>query len=823
MNKHATWIIALIGLMSCSMNFTVLSQAPPSFKYQAVARDKTGQVLASQDISLQVSILQSTTDGPEVYREVHSVTTSEQGLINVAVGRGKGIAGSMAAIDWGGGSHFLRIEMDPSGGTNYELMGVSELLSVPYAFYAAKSGSGERGDDFDWEITGGHVITGHGGSYPAGNVGIGNNAPGTLLYVAKNMGEPTITIRNLGGGGGATYAMVDDLSGADWKFKATTYGGFKIRDHANLMDVAVFEPNSAANSIYIKSGGNVGVGKNNPGTKLDVNGVITSNGGNSDQWNAAYGWGDHTTAGYLTSEVDSSTSNELQTLSVTGDQLTISSGNTVTVPGDDWGDQVVSTNATLAGDGTASNVLKIAQQGATTGQALTWNGTTWVPCSATTTGWELTGNAGTNPAVNFVGTTDNQPLRFKVNSQYAGEVNPINNNTFLGTKAGANSTGSFNVAVGAGSLYNDTDRSHLVAVGDSALYNNSVGASQSWQAICNTAVGSRALRFNTTGHQNTATGFQALYSNTSGDCNTTIGYKALYTNTTGNTNTAGGMEALYSNTTGNSNTAYGYVALGLNTSGHANTAIGSRALEYNETGNFNTATGHESLWSNETGENNTAIGYGALRENYTGYSNTACGDNALISNYYGYTLTALGASTDVGSSSLSNAMVLGYGAIVNTSNKIRVGNAAVTVIEGQVDWSWPSDARFKQNITESVQGLAFILQLRPVVYNFDTRKFTEFLMKDMPDSLRNERLNEQDFTSSKAIRHSGFVAQEVVQAAAACGYDFDGVHVPADDNDNYSIAYSQFVVPLVKAIQEQQAMIEQLRQKVEALETQRGK
>ena len=94
----------------------------------------------------------------------------------------------------------------------------------------------------------------------SGYVGIGNSTPGSLLYVAKNMGEPAITIHNLGGGGGATYSMTDDLSGADWKFKATTYGGFKIRDHASSMDVITIEKNSAANCIYIKAGGNVGIG-----------------------------------------------------------------------------------------------------------------------------------------------------------------------------------------------------------------------------------------------------------------------------------------------------------------------------------------------------------------------------------------------------------------------------------------------------------------------------------------------------------------------------------------------------------------------------------
>jgi len=626
-----TFVLAVFSVL------TLLSQAPPSFKYQAVVRDKAGQVLPNQSISLHISILQSASDGPEVYREHHSVTTSELGLVTIEVGRGKSLIGSMAAIDWGGGSHFLRVEMDPSGGTNYELMGVSELLSVPYALYAAEAGSGQREADLDWEITGGHVVTGHGGSYPAGNVGIGNNAPGTLLYVAKNMGEPTITIRNLGGGGGATYSMVDDLSGADWKFKATTYGGFKIRDHANLMDVAVFEPNSAANSIYIKSGGNVGIGTNNPVTKLDVNGGVKMNGSvvmtgitpggssdsliialnpvtnqlyykyasnlgggggggesntasnlgtgagvfeqksgvdlqfnslasanailditendvqdkiiftvdpsqidhdglqnyvvqkhfyqgeidtvntslsglvkstsgvlstitdNSGNWNTAYGWGNHAAAGYLTSEVDGSTSNELQTLSVTGDQLTISSGNTVLVPGDDWGYQVVSTDATLAGDGTAGNLLKIAQQGATTGQALTWNGTTWVPGSAASTGWSLTGNSGTNPGINFLGTTDNQPLKFKVNNLLAGELNPMNHNTLLGIQAGVNSTGNLNTAIGAYALFTNTTGDNNTAFGYQSLYSNTIG-------YYNTATGTKTLYANTTGYYNTANG-----------------------------------------------------------------------------------------------------------------------------------------------------------------------------------------------------------------------------------------------------------------------------------------------------------------------------
>lgn len=103
-----------------------------------------------------------------------------------------------------------------------------------------------------------------------GNVGIGNNSPSNLLHVQKNMTEPMITVQNLGGFGGATYSMIDDASGANWKFKATLSGGFKIRDHANSLDVFVIEPNSAANVLYIKSGGSIGVGTATPSTSAIV-------------------------------------------------------------------------------------------------------------------------------------------------------------------------------------------------------------------------------------------------------------------------------------------------------------------------------------------------------------------------------------------------------------------------------------------------------------------------------------------------------------------------------------------------------------------------
>jgi len=108
----------------------------------------------------------------------------------------------------------------------------------------------------------------------SGWVGIGTNSPVSLLHAAKFEVEPKITIQNYGDIGGATFRMVDNLSGADWKFKAKSNGGFKIRDNANGLDVITIDPNSAANSIYVNTAGNVGIGTASPSNQLHVAGAI---------------------------------------------------------------------------------------------------------------------------------------------------------------------------------------------------------------------------------------------------------------------------------------------------------------------------------------------------------------------------------------------------------------------------------------------------------------------------------------------------------------------------------------------------------------------
>ncbi len=252
-------------------------------------------------------------------------------------------------------------------------------------------------------------------------------------------------------------------------------------------------------------------------------------------------------------------------------------------------------------------------------------------------GWALTGNAGTNPSVNFIGTTDANPLVFRVNNVRAGFIDYDNTkgNTSFGYQNLISNTGAYNTAFGYNSLYSNTTGFDNTANGNSALYYNTTG-------YYNTANGAFALYYNTTGYLNTANGTDALFNNTTGYSNTANGPFALVYNTTGYENTANGDDALYSNTTGDDNTANGYTALFHNTTGTGNTANGPFALYYNTTGFSNTANGAYALYSNTTGDGNTANGTDALYSDTTGFSNTANGAGALYANTTGYSNTANG-------------------------------------------------------------------------------------------------------------------------------------------------------------------------------------
>lgn len=424
-----------------------------------------------------------------------------------------------------------------------------------------------------------------------------------------------------------------------------------------------------------------------------------------------------------------------------------------------------------------------------------YSGSAWTPVTTKSKGWNLTGNSATDPATNFLGTTDLKPLVIKVNNEDAGYIG-----------AGTNSTTSW----GYQSANANPSGPDITAIGSQALFSNTSGG-------YNTAVGANALYYNTTGELNTAVGYQALLDNASGKQNTACGGDALANTTIGSGNTAVGSNALQLNTEGNNNFAGGYFASYTNKTGIQNVAVGYNTLYTNSDGSNNTAVGYAALYSN-TGTINTALGYQSLFNNATGIDNTACGPLALFTNTTGSNNTALGYNADVTSGSLSNATVIGYNASGTASNQVRVGNNTVSSIGGYANWSNISDGRFKKNIQENVPGLSFINKLKPVTYNLDIKGIDDFLHPSSPGKATAE--DNDAINAKEAIVYSGFVAQEVEKAASESDYDFSGVDAPKNEKDLYGLRYAEFVVPLVKAVQELSQKNEQLRANNEKLTSQ---
>jgi len=326
----------------------------------------------------------------------------------------------------------------------------------------------------------------------------------------------------------------------------------------------------------------------------------------------------------------------------------------------------------------------------------------------------------------------------------------------------------------------------------------------------NVGIGYFAMFDNTNGNNNSAIGHFSLTNNTTGDYNVAIGNRSMLATTIGSQNTAVGFEALETNN-GNYNTAVGYIALDSNTNGDGNTSVGNQALSSNTSGDYNTSVGYRSLLDNSSGDQNVAVGYHALQNNTTGNNNVAVGYNSLNLVTTGYSNTALGTSAGAVGATFYNTTALGNGAAPNSPNQVRLGNSSVSVIGGYANWSNFSDRRLKTNIQENIVGLEFIKKLRPVSYNYDMDAIARF--ENTPDNLR---LREAEQLKAQEIQ-TGFIAQEVEQAAQAVGFDFHGIVKPYDANGTYALRYAEFVVPLVKAMQEQQDIIEAQEKELKAL------
>lgn len=231
--KHLFTIITLLFL-----TITLFAQAPESFNYQGVARDNGGNVLANQNVGLQLSVLSGSISGTVEYTETHSVTTNGFGLFNVAIGSGTLVSGSFSGIDWGSNSHYLKVEMDPAGGTSYQNLGTSQLLSVPYALYAESSGTG--GPTGPTGADGNDGATGPTGA--DGSDGVTGPTGPTGADGSDGVTGPT-------GADGATGPLVSGTVGQTLRHNGSDW--------------------EAVSNLY-NDGDDIGIGSTNPSSRLEV-------------------------------------------------------------------------------------------------------------------------------------------------------------------------------------------------------------------------------------------------------------------------------------------------------------------------------------------------------------------------------------------------------------------------------------------------------------------------------------------------------------------------------------------------------------------------
>lgn len=270
---------------------------------------------------------------------------------------------------------------------------------------------------------------------------------------------------------------------------------------------------------------------------------------------------------------------------------------------------------------------------------------------------------------------------------------------------------------------------------------------------------------------------------TTGTDNTFYGSAAGSVNTTGRWNVFIGRQAAQTHSTGDLNTIIGWAAGRVNTFHQGNTFVGAQAGEFAQSAaNISTFIGEKAGWQVTTGTGNTMVGERSGQNTTTGFFNTIVGTTAAGTNITGARLTIIGRNADVSADNLNNATAIGEGTIVNASNKVRIGNTTVTVIEGQVGFTAASDKRLKENIVSLTAGLDFITKLKPVSYQ----------MKDFADKRTNW----------------GFLAQDI---EAIVGDSNAIVTVGGDVDRTLGLRYTDFVAPLVKAVQEQQTEIEELK------------
>lgn len=283
MQKYAVFLFSLLLAFVAISNY-VFAQSPQGISYQAVVRNASGDLVTSTDISVRISIRETSVTGNVVYQESSLVTSNSFGLINLVVGQGTPLQGTVAGIDWSSDSHFLQVEVDIAGGTAYVDLGTNSLWSVPYALYGADEDADPTNELQTLSVSGSTLAISSGNTVAipsfwnlngldlvnnsGSRVGIGTGLPNATLDVngpIHNVGEQFTHTKE------GTYLEYNkELNGISYILnqKGLGNGGFYVG--------AVNQADNIDHWLFINGDGEVGINNLNPEASLDIVSPVTS-------------------------------------------------------------------------------------------------------------------------------------------------------------------------------------------------------------------------------------------------------------------------------------------------------------------------------------------------------------------------------------------------------------------------------------------------------------------------------------------------------------------------------------------------------------------
>ena len=551
--------LSLFLTLSCSK---LMAQMPQGFKYQTVVRNSSGLAIANQNMSFRLSILAGSAQGTAVYVETQTEQTSPLGIASFMVGSGTAITGSFSLINWASGNFYLQIELDPSGGTNYALMGTSQLLSVPYALYAQSSGDG--------------LWTGDSKSiYYNGWVGIGGSIKqdtathDTILFeVNDSKGAPVFRVLE----SGVRIYVESGSKGSKGGFAVGGRSAVKAGP-ADLMWIT-----NDSIRLYV----------DDPGTKGSKGGFAVG-GRSAGTKGEAVNFIHLTPLNYFIGHQS-------------GINNTTGSGNTFLGYQAGYSNTSGSTNiliGQMAGYSNDSGFNNIFLGDQTGYNNISGYFNVFIGSNS--------GNANTVGYSNiFVGDGSGGSNTTGVDNVYVGDYSGNENitgtqNVYLGAYAGSSATADTNIFIGYAAGYLNGTGNNNIFIGSESGENNVSG-------MDNIFMGTNTGLVNETGYDNIFMGTEAGSSNSDGFHNVFLGKHAGYSNTIGAYNNLAGTFSGQNITTGSYNNFLGDATGQSTTTGDFNLFLGDWSGRDNVDGGNNVYLGADAGLTNVSGSGNIFIG-----------------------------------------------------------------------------------------------------------------------------------------------------------------------------------------------------------------------